>query len=82
MEVSDILHAPGALLPGKVQRHTPDTKQGGPRAGLDTETKGKVLSCWDSNLLSTPQRSLASLLAEPGGFIWVWNLVCHIKGRA
>jgi hypothetical protein len=51
MGVSGQRHAPAALYPpGKHPRYSLYRKLGGPRAGLDTEARGKILwPCLESN---------------------------------
>jgi len=50
MEVSDGLHAPAALPPGKEPPYPLDRKLGGPRAVLDTVLERKIpSSCLESN---------------------------------
>jgi hypothetical protein len=44
MEVTGQLHAVAALPQGKSPRYLYDKRQGGPRAGLETVSKRKILS--------------------------------------
>jgi hypothetical protein len=73
MEVSDQLHAPAALPPGKESRYLLDRRLGGPqsRPGGGGQEKRNSAPVGDSNH-GRPAHSLVTILAELSGLLYIY----------